>query len=51
MEGWKGGGMEGWKDGRKEGKGGVRIAYNNQQKSLVTEWMGGYMDGWNKIKI
>ena len=25
--------------------------YKNNQKNLVTEWMGGLMDGCNKIKL
>ena len=45
MDGWKEGWMEGWKEGRKEGReSGVKdclqLNYSNQ-KSLVTEWMGG----------
>ena len=37
---WVDGWMDRWVGGWMDGKAGLRIAYNNQ-KSLVTEWMGG----------
>ena len=59
-DGWKDGRMEGRESGVKDclqqsikcqigwmdGKAGLQ-----QSKSLVTEWMGGWMDGWIKIKL
>ena len=38
---WKDGWMGGRKGGWMEATAGLRIAYSNQQKSLVTEWMSG----------